>query len=320
MSSIQKSVFALSGLCVLSALASLCFGAVNLDLAAVWSGLFHGGEHYFTIHEYRLPRIILAVIVGAMLASAGVLIQGVIRNPLASPDILGVSHGAGLAAVVLMTLFPAVSIYWLPPAALCGGIASAIILALVCGANVKPVRLAITGVALAALYGSAIDFLILIQPLEVNNALLWLTGSLWGRSWDQLLMLWPWLLLTPLVVWLSHALNLLTLGDERALSLGISVNKVRFGALFVAVVWTSAAVSVCGPLGFLGLVAPHLARQLVGGRHQILLPTAMLVGALLLLIADLVARIIHPPIELPAGILTAIIGAPYFLYLLLKMR
>ena len=320
MSSAQKSLWVLVGLCGVVSLASLCFGAVNIDLPKVWTGLFKGGEHYFTIHEYRLPRVILAMLVGGMLASAGVLIQGVIRNPLASPDILGVSHGAGLAAVVLMTLFPAISVYWLPFAALCGGVASAIVLALVCGKDSKPVRLAITGVALAALYGSAIDFLILIQPLEINNALLWLTGSLWGRNWDQLLMLWPWLLLTPLVLWLSHALNLLTLGDERATSLGISVNKVRFIALFVAVVWTSAAVAVCGPIGFLGLVAPHLARQLVGGRHQILLPTAMLVGALLLLVADLAARTIAPPIELPAGILTAIIGTPYFLYLLVKMR
>nr|WP_242011121.1 iron chelate uptake ABC transporter family permease subunit [Vibrio furnissii] len=141
-----------------------------------------------------------------------------------------------------------------------------------------------------------------------------------GRGWSQLTLLWPWWVLLPVVLWLSHALNLLTLGDERATSLGISVAWVRAGALLVAVIWTSAAVAVCGPLSFLGLVAPHLARQLVGGRHQQLLPTAMLVGALLLLVADLIARIIHPPLELPAGILTAIIGAPYFLYLLMRMR
>lgn len=310
----------LFALLLLGVVANLSFGAVSLTTSQVWHGLFAGGEQYFTIHEYRFPRVLIAVLVGAMLASAGVLIQGVIRNPLASPDILGVSHGAGLAAVALMTLFPTVSVYWLPPAALAGGIASALILAFVCGGNTSPVRLAITGVALSALYSSAIDFLILTQPLEINNALLWLTGSLWGRSWPQLTLLWPWWLLLPIVLWLSHALNLLTLGDERATNLGISVNWVRAGALLVAVMWTSAAVAVCGPISFLGLVAPHLARQLVGGKHQNLLPTAMLVGALLLLVADLVARTIDPPIELPAGIMTAIIGAPYFLYLLIKMR
>ncbi|NAX48559.1 Fe(3+) dicitrate ABC transporter permease subunit FecD [Photobacterium halotolerans] len=307
-------------LLMFSALGSLLWGAVNLTFVQVSHGFVASSEHYFTVFEYRFPRILIALLVGAMLASAGVLIQGVIRNPLASPDILGVSHGAGLAAVALMTLFPTLSVYWLPGAALAGGLLSAVILALVCGRKMAPVRLAITGVALAALYGSAIDFLMLTQPLEINNALLWLTGSLWGRGWSQLAMLWPWWCLLPVVLWLSHALNLLTLGDERATSLGISVFWVRVGALLVAVAWTSAAVAVCGPLSFLGLVAPHLARQLVGGRHQILLPTAMLVGALLLLVADLLARTIDPPLELPAGIMTAIIGVPYFLYLLVKMR
>lgn len=320
MNTVVKTQTVLMVAIALLALASLSMGAVRLPLPEVWQGLFNGGEHYFTIHDYRLPRIVIAILVGAMLASAGVLIQGVIRNPLASPDILGVSHGAGLAAVALMTLWPTVSVYWLPAAALSGGIASALVLALVCGGQTTPVKLAITGVALAALYGSGIDFLILTQPLEINNALLWLTGSLWGRNWDQLALLWPWWILLPVVLWLSHALNLLTLGDERATSLGISVQRVRAGALLVAVVWTSAAVAVCGPISFLGLVAPHLARRLVGGRHQSLLPTAMLVGALLLLVADLAARTIAPPLELPAGIMTAIIGAPYFLYLLTKMR
>lgn len=320
MNSLLKTQCLLLGGIAVLAVASLSLGAVHVPLPQVWDGLFSGSEHYFTIHDYRLPRIVIAILVGAMLASAGVLIQGVIRNPLASPDILGVSHGAGLAAVALMTLWPAVSVYWLPLAALSGGIASALVLALVCGGKTAPVKLAITGVALAALYGSGIDFLILTQPLEINNALLWLTGSLWGRGWDQLTLLWPWWAALPVVLWLSHALNLLTLGDERALSLGISVNRVRAAALLVAVIWTSAAVAVCGPISFLGLVAPHLARQLVGGRHQNLLPTAMLVGALLLLVADLAARIIDPPLELPAGIMTAIIGAPYFLYLLTKMR
>ena len=305
---------------VIAIVSNLSFGAVNLTSQQVWQGLFSGSEHYFTIHEYRFPRVLIAVLVGAMLASSGVLIQGVIRNPLASPDILGVSHGAGLGAVVVMTLFPAISVYWLTLAALIGGITSALLLALVCGGNTAPVRLAITGVALAALYSSGIDFLILTQPLEINNALLWLTGSLWGRSWTQLAMLLPWLVLIPAVFWLSQALNLLTLGDERACNLGISVPWVRGLALFVAAIWTSASVAVCGPISFLGLVAPHLARQLVGGRHQALLPTSMLVGAFLLLVADLVARVIDPPIELPAGIMTAIIGAPYFLYLLFKMR
>ena len=314
-------MFLFLGLLLLSfTFLNLCLGAVNLSWSQVSGGFFQGSDHYFAIHEYRLPRILIGIIVGAMLAAAGVLIQGVIRNPLASPDILGVSHGAGLAAVVVMILFPRVSIYWLSGATLMGGFFSAVLLAVILRGNTSSVRVAVTGVALTALYSSAIDFLVLTQPLEINNVLLWLTGSLWGRGYSQLIMILPWCLLLPLSFWLSHSLDLLGLGDERATSLGISANKVRFLALLLAVAMTSAAVSVCGPLNFLGLVAPHLARKLFGGRHQILLPSAMLVGSLLLLLADLIARTIDPPIELPAGILTAIIGAPYFLYLLIKIR
>ncbi|MDW6004941.1 Fe(3+) dicitrate ABC transporter permease subunit FecD [Vibrio mangrovi] len=310
----------LSGLVLVTVIISLKFGAVSLNWEQLWAGLHNQGVFAFTIHEYRFPRAIVAILVGAMLATAGVLIQGVIRNPLASPDILGVSHGAGLAAVLMMTLFPAISVFWLPWVALAGGVGSAVVLALLVRGNLAPVKLAVTGVALAAFYASAIDFTMLIHPLDINNALLWLTGSLWGRSWEQIQLLLPWCLLLPLALGMSHPLNILVLGDQRATSLGVTVRITRFIALAIAVGWTSAAVAICGPISFLGLIAPHLARQLVGGKHQILLPTGMLVGALILLVADFVSRVIDPPIELPAGILTAAIGAPYFLYLLVKMR
>ncbi len=299
---------------------NLVLGAVNLSLTEIWQGLFIGGEQYFTIHEYRLPRILIAIVVGGLLAGAGTLVQGVIRNPLASPDILGISHGAGLAAVLWMLFLPGLSVYWLPAIALLGGITAAIILLLLCRRFTQPVKLALTGVALSALFGCGIDFLLLTQPMDVNNALLWLTGSLWGRGWSQLWMVLPWCLLIPVALRYCHSLNLLTLGDERATTLGISVSRTRLLMLIIAIMWTSACVAVVGPLSFLGLVSPHLARQLVGGRHQRLLPAAMLVGAVLLLSADLLARTVHPPLELPAGILTAIIGAPYFLYLLIRLK
>ncbi|WP_038184405.1 Fe(3+) dicitrate ABC transporter permease subunit FecD [Vibrio rhizosphaerae] len=315
-----KMALLLSGLIVVSVIVSLKFGAVAISWEQLWQGVHNQGAFAFTIYEYRLPRAVVAILVGAMLATAGVLIQGVIRNPLASPDILGISHGAGLAAVGMMILFPAVSVLWLPWVALAGGILSAFILMLLVRANLAPVKLAITGVALAAFYASAIDFILLVHPLDINQALLWLTGSLWGRSWDQVQLLLPWCVLLPAVLGLSHPLNILVLGEQRATSLGITVHFTRLIALAIAVGWTSAAVAICGPISFLGLIAPHLARQLVGGKHQILLPTGMLVGALILLVADFVGRVIDPPIELPAGILTAAIGAPYFLYLLVKMR
>jgi iron complex transport system permease protein len=307
-------------LLVFLALTSLSFGAVSLSFLDVINGFFEGSEHYFTIHEYRLPRTLLAIVVGAMMALSGALVQGVIRNPLASPDVLGVSHGAGLAAVLYMTFLPDASTNWLPEVALVGGLLAAIVLWLLCGTSSSAIKLAITGVAMAALYGSAIDFVLLVKPLEVNNALLWLTGSLWGRGWPQLTSLLPWLLLIPLGLGLAKHLNLIDLGDDSAVCLGTKPNIIRLISLATAVGLTASCVAICGPIGFLGLIAPHLTRRLIGGRHQVLLPATLFVGALLLVIADLVARTINPPIELPAGLMTAIIGAPYFLWLLFSLR
>lgn len=301
-------------------IANLMFGAVSLPFKQVIEGFQVGNANYFTVHEYRFPRTILAMLVGAMMALAGALVQGVIRNPLASPDVLGVSHGAGLAAVFYMTFFPNADISWLPTVALCGSLIAALMLWWLCGQHSSTIKLAITGVALAALYASCIDFLMLVKPLEINNALLWLTGSLWGRGWNQLAMLLPWLLLIPCALWLAKPLNLIHLGDDSAISLGVKASTLRLLSLAIAVGLTASCVAICGPIGFLGLVAPHLTRKLVGGRHQLLLPSTMLVGAILLLLADLVARTIDPPIELPAGIMTAIIGAPYFLWLLFRTK
>jgi iron complex transport system permease protein len=309
-------LLALLGLLV----ANLMFGAVSIPFKSILEGFQVGNANYFTVHEYRFPRTILAMLVGAMMALAGALVQGVIRNPLASPDVLGVSHGAGLAAVFYMTFFPDADIRWLPAVALIGSVVAALMLWWLCGQHSSTIKLAITGVALATLYASCIDFLMLVKPLEINNALLWLTGSLWGRGWNQLSMLLPWLLLIPFALWLAKPLNLIHLGDDSAISLGIKANKLRLASLAIAVGLTASCVAICGPIGFLGLVAPHLTRKLVGGRHQILLPSTMLVGAILLLLADLAARTIDPPIELPAGIMTAIIGAPYFLWLLFRTK
>ena len=300
--------------------ANLMFGAVSLPFKHIIEGFQVGNANYFTIHEYRFPRTILAMLVGAMMALAGALVQGVIRNPLASPDVLGVSHGAGLAAVFYMTFFPSADISWLPAVALIGSLIAALMLWWLCGQHSSMIKLAITGVALAALYASCIDFLMLVKPLEINNALLWLTGSLWGRGWNQLAMLLPWLLLIPCALWLAKPLNLIYLGDDSAISLGVKASTLRLVSLAIAVGLTASCVAICGPIGFLGLVAPHLTRKLVGGRHQLLLPSTMLVGAILLLLADLAARTIDPPIELPAGIMTAIIGAPYFLWLLFRTK
>ncbi|KAA2005181.1 iron-dicitrate ABC transporter permease FecC [Escherichia coli] len=270
--------------------------------------------------EYRLPRLLLALFVGAALAVAGVLIQGIVRNPLASPDILGVNHAASLASVGALLLMPSLPVMVLPLLAFAGGMAGLILLKMLAKTH-QPMKLALTGVALSACWASLTDYLMLSRPQDVNNALLWLTGSLWGRDWSFVKIAIPLMILfLPLSLSFCRDLDLLALGDARATTLGVSVPHTRFWALLLAVAMTSTGVAACGPISFIGLVVPHMMRSITGGRHRRLLPVSALTGALLLVVADLLARIIHPPLELPVGVLTAIIGAPWFVWLLVRMR
>jgi iron complex transport system permease protein len=185
----------------------------------------------------------------------------------------------------------------------------------------QPMKLALTGVALSACWASMTDYLMLSHPQDVNSSLLWLTGSLWGRDWTFVKIALPLLLVfLPLSLRFCRDLDLLALGDARAATLGVSVSSTQFWGLLLAVAMTATGVAACGPISFIGLVVPHMVRKITGGRHRWLLPVSAMVGALLLVIADLLARIIHPPLELPAGMLTAIIGAPWFVWLLVRMR
>lgn len=299
---------------------SLRYGSETLSIHALLQALDPGDSHYFALMEYRLPRTLLAMLIGAALAVSGVLVQGAIRNPLASPEILGVNHAAGLASVGALILFPMLSAAWLPLLAFAGAVLAFLLLRLIAGRD-TPLRLALLGVALTAFYASVTDYLMLSRPLEINQALLWLTGSLWGRGWPFVWLALPWLgVLLPLSLLLCRSLDLLALGDEQAATLGVAVPAARRRILLLALALAAIGVAVCGPLSFIGLVAPHLTRRLVGGRHRWLLPAAMLTGALLLMLADLLARALHPPLELPAGVLTAAIGAPYFFWLLMRTR
>ncbi|MBT9186171.1 Fe(3+) dicitrate ABC transporter permease subunit FecD [Pectobacterium punjabense] len=303
-------------ICILS----LRMGAIPLPWSALINGWHNANEHHYVLTQYRLPRVLLALFVGAALAISGVLVQGIVRNPLASPDILGVNHAASLATVSTLMLVPSLPVLWLPLLAFIGGIAGLLILRLIAGAS-SPMRLALIGVALSATWASVTDYLILSRPQDINNALLWLTGSLWGRDWSFVIVALPILcVLIPLSLRFCRDLDLLALGDDRASTLGVNIRRIQFWGLALAVALAATSVAVCGPIGFISLVVPHLIRHLVGGRHRWLLPTSAVAGALVLLLADLLARTINPPMELPAGVLTAIIGAPWFFWLLMRMR
>ena len=300
---------------------SIRLGTYTLSFEEIWAAFQSDDKNYFTLMEYRLPRAVLAILLGGALAISGVLVQSVVRNPLASPDILGINNAAGLVAVSVLMFLPNLAFYWMPIFAFLGGVLSFVILWIVCGFNFRPIKMAIIGVALSALWAAISHYLMLTNPVEINTAMLWLTGSLWGRSWSYLNVVLPWLVvLLPLPFIFCRDLDTLGLGENKASTLGVTVNKVQISVLVLAVALSTTAVAICGPIAFLGLVAPHLARRLVGGRHRTLLPAALIIGALLLQLSDILARVIAPPTELPAGILTAIIGAPYFFYLLMRTK
>ena len=300
---------------------SIRLGTYTLSFEEIWAAFQPNDKNYFTLMEYRLPRAVLAILLGGALAISGVLVQSVVRNPLASPDILGINNAAGLVAVSVLMFLPNLAFYWMPIFAFLGGVLSFVILWIVCGFNFRPIKMAIIGVALSALWAAISHYLMLTNPVEINTAMLWLTGSLWGRSWSYLNVVLPWLVvLLPLPFIFCRDLDTLGLGENKASTLGVTVNKVQISVLVLAVALSTTAVAICGPIAFLGLVAPHLARRLVGGRHRTLLPAALIIGALLLQLSDILARVIAPPTELPAGILTAIIGAPYFFYLLMRTK
>lgn len=314
--------FTLSAILISLIAVSLIAGATHLSALQVAHTLIYGGEYDFVVNQYRLPRVILAIGVGAGLGLSGVLVQGIIRNPLASPDLMGISAGAGLAATALMMFFPQAPNHLLSLSALFGGISAAAIIYIInTTTQPTPTKLALIGVSISAFLASLIDFLMVVHPMEINTAMVWLTGSLWGRNWTHVPTIWFTLVvLVPYAFWLAWRLDILGLGDDSATSLGVTPTKLQWRALLCAVVLASLSVSICGTISFVGLLAPHLAKMLFGHQHKALIPGAALIGGSLVLASDTLARGLQPPIELPAGVLTSLIGAPYFIYLLQRYK
>ncbi len=280
-------------------------------------------ESPFVVITLRLPRIIISWLVGVGLGLAGAILQGLTRNPLADPGIIGVNAGAALAAVSLIVFFPAVPPFALPLAAFGGAVVVALLIYLLAGTGERsPLRLVLVGVALAALTGAFTSFMLTFGKINnVSRALVWLAGSVSGKSWEQVWSLLPWLVVfVPLALRLARELNTLQLGDAVAKGLGSQVARQRAFLLLVSVALAGASVATAGTIGFVGLMAPHLARQLVGPMHEGLMPVAGMMGGLLVAGADLLGRTLFAPTELPCGLLTAALGAPYFLYLLYQSR
>lgn len=267
----------------------------------------------------RFPRIIVAIIVGANLAVSGALLQSVMQNPLADPGLTGVSSGASLAAIIVMLIFPKFS-YLVPIVAFLGGaVACALVYILAWKDGIKPVRIILAGVAVNAMMGGGTSILSILYNDKIQGVLLWVNGSINGKNWEDIKLFGLYSLIgLVLSIFCIRKSNILLLGDEMAVNLGVDTNKYRLVISLVAVFIAAISTAIVGVIGFVGLVVPHIARLLIGSDYKYLLPFSMIIGSILLLLGDTFARTVASPIELPVGTIMAICGGPFFLYLLRK--
>ena len=320
-----------------SVLANLLLGAVTLSPLQVWQALSGDGDAVATdiIWNLRLPRVLVGLLVGVHFAIAGSLLQAVMRNPLADAGVLGINAGASLAAVLAFVAAErlwgdsspystfSLSLDWLPLISCGGGIlAAAAVYRLGWNRGVTPVRLVLSGIAVASvLTALATGLLAGWGSMNTETVLIWLTGSLFGRGWEHLWVLLPWSLLAlGLLPVLLAGANLLQLGDDVARSLGLAVELWRFALLLLAVLFAASAVGVVGPIGFIGLIVAQVARLSCGPdlRYQLLL--GPLFGALLVTLSDLLGRLLLVPAEVPIGVITSLLGVPFFIYLLARKQ
>lgn len=309
---------------------SMNIGVMRLAPEDVIKTLFGLGteKQELILFQFRLPRIVISVLIGMGMAVAGCIFQGISRNPLADSGVLGINAGAGLAVTLFISFYPSIAnapVYLMPVLALFGAAGTATLIYLLSykkNYGLLPIRMILVGIAVASGINAAMIILQLrLKPENFQLLQIWLVGSIWGSSWKHVIALLPWLLiLLPYIFMKSRALNVLNLGDQTASGLGISLERSRLGLLAAAVGLTGACVAVGGGISFVGLIAPHLARRLVGPRHEYLLPASALAGGLLIIVGDTLARWVLQPSEIPTGIVVAIVGAPYFLYLLMKSR
>ncbi|MBD8005418.1 FecCD family ABC transporter permease [Bacillus norwichensis] len=280
----------------------------------------------FVLFSIRLPRIIIVLLAGMGLALSGAILQGITRNDLADPGIIGINSGAGVAIAVFFLYFPIKAgsfIYLLPVVAFIGALLTAVLIYIFSYKKilgVQPIKLVLVGIGFSmALSGAMIVLISSAERSKVDFIAKWLAGNIWGTDWPFILAILPWLaILIPFTLFKANQLNLLGLSEPVATGVGVSIEKERIILMFTAVALAAASVSVTGGISFIGLMAPHIAKALVGARNQLFIPIAILVGGWLLLVADTIGRNIGSTDGLPAGIVVALIGAPYFMYLLFK--
>lgn len=308
-----------TGFTIFAMVASLTLGSVDISFSTIVHTLLGNVQttDEMVIWNIRFPRNIVGALVGANLAVSGAILQAVMKNPLADPGIVGVSSGAGLAGVIMLIFMPEASILLTPVAFVGAMLSAAAVYALAWKNGIWPTRIILAGVAVSAFLGSGISALLVFYSDKVQGALLWMVGGLSARSWPQVETLFPYTILG-LVLALAgcKALTILSLGDETARGLGVPVERVRFSMTAVAALLAAGAVSVAGLIGFVGLVVPHIVRLIIGTDYKYVIPGSAILGAGVLVFCDTLGRVAFSPIEIPAGIIMAFLGAPFFLYLL----
>ncbi len=308
---------------IFSLLYGIIAGAVSISIQDVIKGIFVTEDSMARriVWDLRIPRVFIGFIVGMCLAMSGAILQGIMRNPLADPGIIGVSSGAGLVATVIMILFPTM-IHLLPLGAFIGALLTTLIIyGLSWQKGASPVRIILVGVAINAVIGAVMSAIMLLYSDRVQAILPWLAGGIAGTGWLQFNMIVTYTIIAVVIALFSiKHIRLLQLGDEVAKLLGHQVERSRFYLIILSSLLAGIAVSVSGLIGFVGLVVPHMIRLLIGNDFRYLLPLSALGGGVLVVIADTLARTLFDPIELPVGILLSFLGGPFFMFLINKRR
>ncbi|MFD2611438.1 FecCD family ABC transporter permease [Paenibacillus gansuensis] len=312
---------------------SLSIGTIRVTPLEVLKSLAGMGSEQsrLILFDFRLPRIVLAMLIGAALALSGAVLQAVSGNDIADPGILGINAGAGFGVVLFLWAVQgnsynelgSLSVLSMPISAIAGAMAASVLVyRLAWKGGITSTRLLLVGVAVHAAFSSALIIVQLkMDDGDFMRATIWLSGSIWGSNWTYVWAILPWIvLLIPYVVYKARMLDVLSLGDGLATGLGVPVERQRRRLLLASVALAGAGVAAGGGIAFIGLAAPHLAKRLVGPKHALLIPASALMGALLLLLADTIGKNILPPSEIPVGLVISIIGAPYFIYLLLRSK
>ncbi len=308
---------------------SLTLGAVKIPLSEILTFSFTNDEAIKKVLlDIRLPRLLNTIIVGASLSCSGIILQSLLRNNLAEPGLLGISAGAGLGAIIMFLLPAAVPFYFITPVSFAFAIISTLVIYFSARFStdkysnfISTNKIILTGIAISALLASVNGLLLILAGQSVNQILFWLNGGLAGRGWNEFTMTSiPVLIGLVISFFYSKEFNVLNLGDELSISLGLNLKKIQIVSIILASLLAACAVSIAGIISFVGLIIPNIAKLLVGNDYRYTIPASVLLGIIFLSVSDVIARVIIAPAELPVGIITSFLGAPVFIWLIMKNK